>query len=60
MLEEMREAGTSRTLVLGPDVIPDVHRHDWHVMVLVNNHVQTIAERALRVWKVDVAGGHSV
>ena len=56
MLEEMRKAGTSRPLVLGADVIPDVHRHDRHVMVLVDDHVETVGERALRVGKID--GGH--
>ena len=56
VLEEMREAGAARPLVLGADVIPDVHGHDRHVMILVDDHVETVGERALGEGKIDVAG----
>ena len=53
VLEEVREAGAARALVLRADVIPDVHRHDRHVMVLVHDDVEAVGERALGERKID-------
>jgi hypothetical protein len=46
VLEEMRETRPARPLVLRADVIPDVHRHDRHVMVFVNDDVEAVVQRA--------------
>ena len=49
----MREAGAAGPLVLGPDVVPDVHGDDRHVMILVDDDVEAVGERALGERKVD-------
>ena len=41
---------------LEPDVIPDVHRDDRHVMVLVHDDVEAVGERALGEGKIDGDG----
>ena len=47
VLEEMREAGAARRLVLRADVIPEVHRHDRAGVILVDEHVEPVGERVL-------------
>ena len=47
VLEEMREPGLAGPLVLRADVIPEVHGDDGAVVVLVNQHVQSVGQRAL-------------
>ena len=44
MLEEMRETGVTRLLILGAHVIPDVHRDDRGLMVFVHDHRQTVGQ----------------
>ena len=47
MLEQMREPGPPRMLVLRPDVIPDVHRHHRQPVIFVDDHAQAVVERVL-------------
>ena len=47
VLEQVREAGVARLLVLRPDVIPEVHRDDRAGVVFVQQHVESVAERVL-------------
>ena len=44
MLEKMCEAGQPRSLILGPNVIPEVHRNDRHVVILMHQDIETVAE----------------
>ena len=44
MLEQVREAGLARDLVLGADVVPDVDRHDGREMVLGDDQAQAVGE----------------
>ena len=53
VLEQVRKAGAPGPLVLGADVVPDVDRHDRHVMILVDDDVEAVGERALGERKVD-------
>ncbi len=48
MLEEMREAGRARLLVLGADVIPDVHRDDRRLVILVHDQPSARSARTKR------------
>jgi MFS family permease len=43
VLEQVREAGAARTLVLRSDVIPDVDRDDRQRMILVDQDVEAVA-----------------
>ena len=49
MLEQVRETGMSRMFVLRSDVVPDVDRDDRTRVILVQEHVESIAQRVLRV-----------
>ena len=49
MLEQVRETGMSRMFVLRSDVVPDVDRDDRTPVILVQEHVESIAQRVLRV-----------
>jgi hypothetical protein len=49
VLEQMRKARVARTLVLRPDVVPDVDRDDRTRVVFVQQHVESIRERVLAV-----------
>ena len=44
MLEEMGKTGSPRAFVLRPDVVPDVHRNDRHLMRFVDNDVEAVVE----------------
>ena len=44
VLEQMREAGSPRLFIAGPDVIPHVHRDDRHGMILVHDHRQPVGQ----------------
>ena len=52
MLEQVREAGLSRPLVLRADVIPQVHRDDRARAVFVQEDVESVVERVFREGKV--------
>src|SRR5262245_7954304 len=55
---------TARHLASGADVIPDVHAHNRHTVILVERHMQPVRERELGVlhfefrwrWRDDLAG----
>ena len=49
VLEEMREAGAAGPLVARADVIPDVHGHDRHARVAMQDHVQAVGQLELGV-----------
>ena len=44
VLEEMGEPGLARDLVLGADVVPDVHRHDGRQMVLGDDESEPVRQ----------------
>ena len=44
VLEEVGEAGASGLLVLGAHVVPDVHRHDRRLVVLVDDQREAVGE----------------
>ena len=48
VLEEVREAGLARPLVLGADVVPDVHGDDRRLVVLVDDERQAVGEHVAR------------
>ena len=45
VLEQVGEPGATGALVLGPDVVPHVDRHDRAATVLVDDDVQSVVER---------------
>src|SRR5262245_39302802 len=45
MLEEMRQSGSTRPLVLRSHVIPDAHGDEWHPAILVDDDVEAVGER---------------
>jgi hypothetical protein len=49
MLEEVGEPRVSRLLACRADVVPDVDGHDWNRVILVQDHVQAVWQRELRV-----------
>ena len=53
VLEQMREAGAAGQLVRRADAVPRVDRHDRHAVILVEDHVQAVRQRELRVFHLD-------
>ncbi len=49
VFEQVREAGPSGRIVLGTDVIPDLHRDGRAGVVLDAEHLQAVGKRALVV-----------
>src|SRR4030095_15192644 len=49
MPEEVGEPRASRLLACRADVVPDVDGHDWNRVILVQDHVQAVWQRELRV-----------
>jgi hypothetical protein len=47
VLEEVGEPGASQFFILGPDVVPDVDRHQGYGMVFVEDDVQAIGQSGL-------------
>ena len=47
MLEEVREAGMARPLVLRPDVVPEVHGDNRARVVFVDEDVESVGQRVL-------------
>ncbi len=58
VLEQVREAGTPGTLVLGADVIHHVDRDHRRRVVLLHDHAQPVVERLLRKRKLDDSRTH--
>src|SRR3989442_15727986 len=54
MLEEVRESRLARPLVGGAGVVPDVHRDEWELVVLVENDLETVRERVLLELQLDL------
>ena len=40
----MSKTGATRPLVLGPDVIPDIHRDDWGLVIFMNDQGQPVGQ----------------
>ena len=55
MLEQVREAGLARPLVLRADVIPEVHRDDRARAIFVQQDVESVVERVLREREVQLS-----
>ena len=53
VFEQMREAGSPGPLAAGADVVPHVDRHERHAVILVQDHVQPVGQRELRVGHLD-------
>ena len=49
MLEHVREAGLALGIVLGPDIVPDLHRHVRCRRVANGEHAQAVRQRALGI-----------
>ena len=49
VLEQVREAGTSRAFVLRSDVIPDLQVHDRRRVIFEEHHVHAVGQRGHRV-----------
>ena len=56
VLEEMREPGPPGLLARRADVIPDVHRDQRHGVILVEDDVQPVGQRELRIRNVELRG----
>jgi hypothetical protein len=50
VFEQMRQSAAPDHLVLRSDVVPDVHRNDRQVMVLMDDHLEAVAEDVLGEW----------
>ena len=57
MLEQVGEAGLARDLVLGADVVPDVHGHDGREVVLGDDQAQAVGQAL--VGELDDGNGHA-
>src|SRR3546814_15249358 len=53
MLEQMRETGLARGFVLRPDAVPDRHRDDGRLVILMDDHAQPVVEREGLIGNVD-------
>jgi hypothetical protein len=53
MLEEMREPGAPGALARRADVIPDVDRDNRHAMVFVQDDVEAVRKREVRVRQLE-------
>jgi hypothetical protein len=49
MFEQMSEAGAPLRIVLGADVVPDLHRHIRAGVILHAEHLQAVRQGALLV-----------
>ena len=58
VLEQMREAGLARDLVLGADVVPDVDRHDRRQVVFRDDQAKAVGEAF--VCEPDARDGHAI
>ena len=57
VLEQVGEAGLARDLVLGADVVPDVHGHDGREVVLDDDQAQAVGQAL--VGELDDGDGHA-
>ncbi len=56
VLEQVCEAGAAELLVPRADVVPDVHGDDRHAGVAVQDHVQPVGKRELRIGDAEARG----
>ena len=49
VFEQVRKPGATGTLVLAADVVPDVHRDDWRLVILVHDECESVREHELLV-----------
>ena len=56
MLKQVREAGATRHLVFGADVIPNVDGDSWRGVVLRENHRETVWQFVSFKWDLDGVG----
>jgi hypothetical protein len=49
VFEQVRKSRAPGLLVLGPDVIPDLHVNDRRGMILEKHHVEAVRQRGCRV-----------
>ena len=56
MFEQVGESGSTGLLSRRPDVIPDVHRDDGRAVILVEDDVQPVGQRELRVGELQRRG----
>jgi len=56
VLEEMGKPGPARALVFRANVVPDVHRDHGDVMILVDDDIQPVGQRAFAIGELDA--GH--
>ena len=54
VLEQLREAGAALDLVAGADVVRDVHDHDRHCVILVEDDGHPVRQGRLGEWDGDV------
>ncbi len=54
VLEQMREAGAARPLVLAAHVVPHVHGDDRRLVVLVHDHGEPVRQNEFLIGDVDV------
>ena len=57
VLEQVREPGLARDLVLGADVVPDVHGHHGREVILRDDQAQAVGEAL--VGELDDGDGHA-
>jgi hypothetical protein len=50
VLEQVRQPGPAGRFVLRPDVVPEVHRHQRLVSILMDDDVETVGESVVSVW----------
>ena len=54
----MGEASLARVLILGADVVPEVGRDDWRLVILMHDDAQTILERELLERNIQIVLRH--
>ena len=56
VLEQVREAGPSRSLLDRSHVIPDVHRHDGQLVILVQQDLEPVGELVALIFDLRSTG----
>jgi len=60
VLEQMRETRFAGLLILGTDVVPNVHRDDRRLVVFVHEQRQPVFQHELFVRNIDVEIGNGI
>ncbi len=56
MFEQVRKAGLAGLLVLRPDVVPHVDRHDRSLVILMDDYRQSVVQYEPRVGNINLFG----